>query len=104
MIAQDMAGELRSLGAEVIGPVPSLGRALALVEAEPRIDGAFLDVNLNGELAYPIADALRAKGVPLVFTTGYDQAAIPPAYADIPRCGKPVTRLTLKRMLETIPG
>jgi CheY-like chemotaxis protein len=104
MIAQDMAYEISAFGAEVVGPVPSLGEALRLVEAEAELDAAFLDLNLNGEQAYPLVDALRGKGVPIVFTTGYDENVIPPRYADIPRCGKPVTRMVLRRMLGTIAG
>jgi CheY-like chemotaxis protein len=104
MVAQDMAYELRALGAEVIGPVQSLDRALRLVDDEPDIDAGFLDINLNGEMAYPIADALLARGVQVVFTTGYDENAIPPTYAALPRCGKPVTRGMLRRMLDSVPA
>src|SRR5215212_5261546 len=86
MIAQDMAYELQLLGADVIGPVQSLDRALRLVEGEPDIDAGFLDINLNGELAYPIADALLARGAQVGFTTGYDENVIPPRYAALPRC------------------
>ena len=102
MIAQDMAYELRALGAEVIGPAGSVAGALRLVESEAAIDAAFLDLNLNGERAYPIADLLLARGVHVVFTTGYDASAIPPPYTQVPRCGKPVTRLMLRRMLEAV--
>jgi hypothetical protein len=45
------------------------------------LDGAVVDINLQGELAYPIGDALIERGIPFVFTTGYDQAGIPTAYA-----------------------
>jgi CheY-like chemotaxis protein len=99
MIAQDMAFELNALGADVIGPAPSVERALSLVDREPEIDTAFLDLNLNGERAYPIADALLARGVQVFFTTGYDESAIDTRYAHVPRCRKPVTRMKLKQML-----
>jgi DNA-binding NarL/FixJ family response regulator len=99
MIAQDMAYELQALGADVIGPAPSVERALRLIEEDPAIDTGFLDINLNGERAYPIAEALLARGIRVVFTTGYDEAAIDPRFADVPRCSKPVTRLMLKQML-----
>jgi CheY-like chemotaxis protein len=102
MIAQDMAYELQALGAEVIGPAGSVAGALRLVETETAIDAAFLDLNLNGERAYPIADLLLARGIHVVFTTGYDENAIPQPYAHVPRCGKPVTRLMLRRMLESV--
>src|SRR5437868_13201661 len=97
MIAQDMAYELELLGAEIVGPVGSLAAGLRLVESEAGIDTAFLDINLNCERAYPIADMLLARGTTVIFTTGYDEAAIPARYAHVPRCGKPVTRLMLRR-------
>jgi DNA-binding NarL/FixJ family response regulator len=102
MIAQDMAYELKALGADVVGPAPTVERALRLIEEDPAIDTGLLDLNLNGERAYPVAEALLARGARVVFTTGYDEAAIDPRFADVPRCIKLVTRMTLKQMLQ--PG
>jgi hypothetical protein len=36
-----------------------------------------LDVNLKGQKSYPIADALAARGVPFVFSTGYNKDSLP---------------------------
>jgi hypothetical protein len=36
-----------------------------------------------------VADALRARGVPFVFTTGYDSKMLPEEYLAVPRCMKP---------------
>lgn len=41
-------------------------------------------------MVYPLADALRARGIPFLFATGYDAKASPPAYADVPRAEKPI--------------
>ena len=87
-LATDLNRELRRAGATVGGPVASVERAMALIESAPRIDGAILDINLGGEMAFPVADALRARGVPFVFATGYDQATIPPRFFDVVRCEK----------------
>src|SRR4051794_30804408 len=81
IIAMDMAYELEALGAQVVGPVGSLEGALSLVESDGGIDAAFLDLNLGGDEAYPIADALLARGAHVVFTTGYEENTIPPHYA-----------------------
>ena len=100
LIAEDLANELRALGAEVVGPVPSLARALSLLaEGGGGVDLALLDINLDGELGFPIADLLIERGTRIVFTTGYDEFVIPGRYAHIPRCGKPITRSILARML-----
>jgi CheY-like chemotaxis protein len=104
MIAQDMAYELRALGADVVGPASSVERALRLIEEDPAIDTGFLDLNLNGERAYPVAEALLARGARVVFTTGYDEAVIDARYAGVPRCIKPVTRMKLRQMLRPDEG
>jgi CheY-like chemotaxis protein len=39
-------------------------------------DLAVLDVNLGGQLVYPVAERLLASGIPFVFTTGYGVAGI----------------------------
>ena len=38
----------------------------------PRLS-AILDINLGGEMVFPLADLLRERHIPFVFATGYDQ-------------------------------
>ena len=90
MLAEDLRSDLDEAGAIVLGPVGKLKQALDLIGAEERIDGAVLDVNLGGEKVYPVADQLIRRGVPIIFTTGYDASAIPACYSQIARCEKPV--------------
>lgn len=85
-----MACQLKAGGAEVVGPVASVDAALQLIEQTEQIDGAVVDVNLQGVLSWPVADALLGRGVPFVFTTGYDRSSIPARYAETIRCEKPV--------------
>ena len=89
LIAYTIQCELQNLGARVIGPVSSVKDALALLDSEP-VDGATLDVNLNDEKVFPVAEALTALSVPFVFMTGYSAANIPTAWQHIPRFEKPV--------------
>ena len=89
-IAADMACQLVAGGAKVIGPVASVDAAIRLIEQTDSIDGAIVDVNLQGVMSWPVVDALLQRGVPFVFTTGYDKASIPVRYAEIVRCEKPV--------------
>ncbi len=74
----------------MLGPVGHLKDALALIAAEQEIDGAVLDVNLGGDNVFEAADRLIERQIPVVFTTGYDQTAIPARYRQIARCEKPV--------------
>ncbi len=89
-IADDFAATCEAAGATVVGPAATLAEALDLTQRTERLDGALLDINLQGEMAYALADALRARSVPIVFATGFDRGAIPDRYADIPLCEKPV--------------
>jgi ActR/RegA family two-component response regulator len=98
MIADELRQELSRAGAVVVGPVSTAAEALALVACQV-LNGAVLDVNLAGERAFAVADALRARGVPFVFATGYDHAAIPAAYADVPYCEKPAGARKVARAL-----
>ena len=88
-LADDLSRTLAEAGAEVIGPAASIDDATALIADAARIDAAVLDVNLRGDMVYPIADALRARGVPFAFATGYDQWALPERFSDAPRVEKP---------------
>lgn len=100
LIAIDLANWVQDLGIQVVGPVGSVREALEVIEsAESQLHGALLDVNVRGEPVYPVADALTARGLPFLFTTGYGALAIPTTYARTPRLQKPVDRTRLARWL-----
>jgi CheY-like chemotaxis protein len=87
MMVEDM---LLDLGCEVVGPFAKLDQALAFVDgAEGQIDAALLDVNLGGVRSFPMAEALAGKGVPFVFTTGYDESGLPDIWRGRPTLRKP---------------
>jgi hypothetical protein len=56
LIAMGLAKALQDAGSIVLGPVPTVDKAIKKIESEPHIDGAVVDVNLGGTLAYPVAD------------------------------------------------
>src|SRR6516165_7818743 len=88
LVAMDIVRALERAGAEVIGPAPAIEAALDVLE-QTVPDGAILDINLGGEMAFPVADALLARGVPFVFATGYDAQVIPQRFTHVKRCEKP---------------
>jgi CheY-like chemotaxis protein len=98
MLAQELALFLEQHGATVVGPVGTLRAALSLATSEP-LDAAVLDVNLRNELVYPVADALIARRIPIVFTTGYDELLMQRSYIGLPRCPKPLDKDALLRVL-----
>jgi CheY-like chemotaxis protein len=71
LIATDLADTLRGLGCHVIGPAGTLEEGMRLAESADRLDAALLDVNLHGQPSFPLATMLAARGVPVVFATGY---------------------------------
>ncbi|MEL6064875.1 MULTISPECIES: response regulator [unclassified Methylobacterium] len=98
-IASEMRRTLSTRGAEVLGPVATVDKALALIAASSEIDVAVLDVNLRDVKVFPVADALKTRGVPFVFVTGYDEATIPARYTHVQRCEKPAGIDTLAQVL-----
>ncbi len=95
---EDMLGQL---GCAIVGPAARVDQALAIIDAE-NVDAAVLDVNLNGAKSYPVADALTARGVPFVFSTGYGKKGLGADYVRFPLLQKPFKRSTLHAALGTL--
>ena len=72
MLVEDMLGDL---GCTVVGPAAELEEAMSLARSAD-IDLALLDVNLGGKPIFPVADALKARGVPFAFASGYGEAGL----------------------------
>jgi DNA-binding response OmpR family regulator len=89
MLADELQSELADAKAIVLGPVGTVEDALNMVRSES-MDGAVLDLNLHGKMAFPVAELLSERRVPFMFVTGYDNAAIPDRFAGVARCQKPV--------------
>ena len=87
-LARDLADSLGAVGCEVVGPTGRLKDALRLAGSEA-IDAAVLDINLQGEMVYPAAELLLARGIPIIFATGYDRAKVPEPFSTMPRLEKP---------------
>jgi DNA-binding response OmpR family regulator len=80
----------------VLGPVPDVARARALV-APGVPDCALLDINLKGQMVFELAEELVERGVPLVFTTGYDASFLPIHLRVMPCLRKPIDARELVR-------
>jgi DNA-binding response OmpR family regulator len=90
LLADELTTELRALEARVLGPVGTIDAAFALVRSGQPIDAAVIDVNLGGEMAFPLADLLIERSIPFLFTTGYDESVIPNRFAGVVRLEKPL--------------
>lgn len=106
-IMDDLRHGLERHGATVIGPASNVADALDLASATPRIDAAVLDINLHGEMAFSVVEALHAREVPIVFATGYDREILPAADGRTIHCEKPVEPAAVARAVAAcarIPG
>jgi CheY-like chemotaxis protein len=88
VIVMLVARMLESAGCTVVGVAARVNDALDKV-ANLIFDVALLDVNLAGNVTYPVADALRARGIPFVFATGYGSAALKAELRGAPVLSKP---------------
>ena len=79
---------LESLGCEVLGPATSVSDALRLVKSET-LDAAVLDINLAGEVVWPVAAELQTAGVPFLFLSALTRLIkFPEPFAAAPRLTK----------------
>jgi hypothetical protein len=99
MIADDLQHELETLGVLVIEPAATVAMALHLLDVSPVVDGAILDIDLRGQKSFAVADAPGMRGIPFVFTTGYDPSMIPATYWDGRRFEKPVDMQAVVRAI-----
>lgn len=98
MIAILLEDILIELGYEVVGPVARVDKAVERVKHDAP-NAAILDVNLNGEEVYPVAEILAARGIPFLFVTGYGSGGLRPSYGDRPTLLKPFRRRDVERAL-----
>jgi CheY-like chemotaxis protein len=101
-LADDIVQALTALGARIIGPYGDLGEATEVVDRDIAIDVAIMDINLRSEMVFPLARMLRARKVPLVFTTGYDRSAIEPDFNDVRLWHKPLDLKAIARDLASM--
>lgn len=98
MILEDM---VLDLGNEVIGPAAKLDQALTLA-LQAEIDVGILDINVDGLVVFPVADVLRYRGIPFIFSTGYDARALPVRFQGSPTLFKPFSYQSLSDMLDKV--
>ncbi|MGE0744704.1 MAG: response regulator [Rhodospirillales bacterium] len=100
LIALSLEAFLVEFGCEVVGPAASIEQARRLVRGAA-IDVALLDINVRGELIYPLAKQLMDTGVPVVLCSGYAMTStIPAPFDTVPQLGKPYSRDHLHAVIE----
>ena len=86
-------------GWQIVGPASRVPEGLALAR-EQQIDAAILDMNLAGTMSWDIAVALQSRGIPFMFSTGYDAPTVmPDALRGAPVINKPFQVEDVRRRL-----
>jgi CheY-like chemotaxis protein len=97
--ALDLLETLTEAGAQIVGPAATVESALELLRSRPDVDIALLDVKLENQSVFPVADELARRDVPIVFTTGYEPHEIPERFHTARCCEKPVSLGVIARTL-----
>jgi len=100
-VALLIEGMLEDLGCEIVASLATLGKALTAARTET-LDFAVLDVNLDGEPVFPVAEILRARQLPFIFSTGYGRMGVPETFKDCEVLNKPYTMEDLKTTLSSM--
>jgi DNA-binding response OmpR family regulator len=100
LIAAEVERELNEAGFATVGPVPSIERALAAIE-RGSIDAAILDIRLQSEDSYPVANALTARRIPFLFMTGYSAEELSAPYCGHACLTKPFSS---QGLIEAVAG
>ena len=94
---------LEDLGCAIVGTAARLDDALDIGRTLA-MDVAILDINLNGQLSYPVAEMLQARGIPFLFATGYGMAGVPVELRAVPVLSKPFRQQQLAEALIRVIG
>ncbi|MDA0742528.1 MULTISPECIES: response regulator [Brevundimonas] len=99
LVAMLLETILSDMGCDVIGPESNVDDGLRIASGTGELDAALLDVNVAGQEVFPVAEALKARGVPFVFSTGYGEAGLPEHWRGNPTVQKPFTEGAIRDAL-----
>jgi two-component sensor histidine kinase/DNA-binding response OmpR family regulator len=95
LVAMILEDQLEELGISIVATCASVSEAINAIEKSAP-EAAILDVNLGGQLVYPVADCLIDRGIPFVFITGYGRESVDRRYSFVKILEKPVERQALE--------
>ncbi|WP_339870790.1 response regulator [uncultured Brevundimonas sp.] len=104
LVAMLLETILEDMGCTPVGPAATVEEGLAMAEAESALDAALLDVNVAGQQIFPVAEVLKARGVPFVFSTGYGEGGLPDAWRGQATIQKPFTEAAIRDALMKAMG
>ncbi len=99
MVILDLEDMLEELGHVVAGVATRIDQALDLARSGS-FDLAVLDINVAGEVSFPVAILLQQRGVPVIFASGYDAQVLPEEFRRHGLLQKPFRTAALQRSIQ----
>ena len=87
-----------------VGPASNIDDGEVLARDTADLDAALLDVNVAGRQVFPVAEILKARGVPFVFSTGYGEGGLPEEWRGQATIQKPFTEAAIRDALMKAMG
>lgn len=104
LVAMLLETILEDMGCSPVGPAATVDEGLALATDGEQLDAALLDVNVAGRQVFPVAEALKSRGVPFVFSTGYGEGGLPEEWRGQSTIQKPFTEAAVRDALMKAMG
>ena len=104
LVAMLLETILEDMGCTPVGPAANIDEGLRLATDGERLDAALLDVNVAGRQVFPVAEALKERGIPFVFSTGYGEGGLPDEWRGQRTIQKPFTEAAVRDALMTAMG
>ena len=100
LLAEVICDFVTECGMQPIGPASGLETGLVHARETP-LDGAILDINLDGRFCFPICNVLVQRGIPFCFLTGYSHLAmVPQQYRHAPLVSKPFEPEEMRNVID----
>jgi CheY-like chemotaxis protein len=91
LLADEICSAIQSEGGSILGPYASRAEALdALASAPGAPDAATLNVQLVDGESYPVADQLKALGIPFLFASANGRSTLPDRFSRNVLLSKPL--------------
>lgn len=97
-IGQELVHAFKASGARIAGAATDIETAFRIIETQP-VGLAVLDINLGGDMVFPVASKLRRTAVPIVFASGFTSTPLPDEFSDVPVFEKPFNAPEIVRAL-----
>lgn len=101
LLAETLCDLIQGAGCQPVEPAATVAAALRLIDQGP-IDVAVLDIRLLSEMSFPVAYALRRRGIPLLFLTSCEQRHLPQDLGDTILVEKPFSAPLLIEIVQRL--